>query len=560
MSRGVAGARIRAMVAGQRRLERGRLRLAAAGGAAVSVAAVCLLGLSGWFITGAALAGVAGLLAAQTFNYLMPSAIIRLLAIIRTGARYVERVAGHEAALRALSRLRPQLFRALAAAPPERALGLSSGEASARLIQDVDAIQTVFVRLSTPWALGAGAMSAIILTSMATPTAGLLLALTLGVGAVGSVVLARRLADPAGRELQVAIGALKNRIGALEAAAPEMKAYGLQDWAADSVASVAARHDAIQTRLTLAAGWIALWQSGVTALAVVLVVPATVGASLPMTALAALAAVMGVEAASGLAGALHQNGAAAQAMTRLDDLTSAPSVDLQVAATSQDLELPGHNIALRPDMRLAISGPSGAGKTSLIERLAGLRPALPGEWFMGETDAAHIGPEGRRALFAYAAQDVRLLDGTVRQNLLLAGPADDAALWRALEDAALADRIQTDPRGLDAPVGAGGEFLSGGERRRLGLARAYLRRAPWLLLDEPTEGLDAALETRVLAALERRLAHTGQGLIIVSHRPAPLGLCPYRLDIQHHQPRDGAEHRRTYPPVQPFEIDAGFMW
>ncbi|WP_292105151.1 ATP-binding cassette domain-containing protein [Brevundimonas sp.] len=550
MSRAVEGARIRAMIAGQRRLERSRLRLAAAGGAAVSVAAVCLLGLSGWFITGAALAGVAGLLAAQTFNYLMPSAIIRLLAIIRTGARYVERVAGHEAALRALSRLRPQLFSALAAAPPERALGLSSGEASARLIQDVDAIQTLFVRLSTPWALGAGAMSAIILTSMATPTAGLLLALTLGIGAFGSVILARRLADPAGRELQVAVGALKDHIGALEAAAPEMKAYGLQDWAADSVASVAARHDAIQTRLTLAAGWIALWQSGVTALAVVLVVPATVGASLPMTALAALAAVMGVEAASGLAGALHQNGAAAQAMSRLEDLTSAPSAHLQAEATSRGLGLPARNIALTPGMRLSFTGPSGVGKTSLIERLAGLRPARPGEWFVGETDAAHLRPEGRRTLFAYAAQDVRLLDGTVRQNLLLAGPADDAALWRALEDAALADRIQADPRGLDAPVGAGGEFLSGGERRRLGLARAYLRNAPWLLLDEPTEGLDAATEGRVLEALERRLARTGQGLLIVSHHPAPLSLCQVMVEVgESHDPLKAVD-TGALPPVR----------
>ena len=158
-------------------------------------------------------------------------------------------------------------------------------------------------------------------------------------------------------------------------------------------------------------------------------------------------------------------------------------------------------------------------------------PARPGEWFLGGADAAHIRPEGRRALFAYAAQDVRLIDGTVRQNLLLSGPADEAALWRALEDAALAERIQADPRGLDAPVGAGGAFLSGGERRRLSLARAYLRDAPWLLLDEPTEGLDAASEVRVLEGLQRQLTRKGQGLLIVSHRPAPLALCPAKIYI-----------------------------
>ena len=96
--------RIAGLIAAQTQAQRARLRLAAAGGAVVSVAAVCLLGLSGWFITGAAFAGLAGAAAAQSFNYMMPSAIIRLLAIVRTGGRYVERVAGHEAALKALAR------------------------------------------------------------------------------------------------------------------------------------------------------------------------------------------------------------------------------------------------------------------------------------------------------------------------------------------------------------------------------------------------------------------------------------------------------------------------
>ena len=80
-------------------------------------------------------------------------------------------------------------------------------------------------------------------------------------------------------------------------------------------------------------------------------------------------------------------------------------------------------------------------------------------------------------------------------------------------------------------IGAGGERLSGGERRRLGLARAYLRRAPWLLLDEPTEGLDAQTEAAVVEALERRLTRLRQGVVIASHRPAPLMLCAKNLIV-----------------------------
>ncbi|WP_395944736.1 amino acid ABC transporter ATP-binding/permease protein [Brevundimonas sp.] len=524
--------RIGALIAAQRHAQRGRLQIAAATGALVTVAATCLLGLSGWFITGAALAGIAGSAAVQAFNYMMPSAVIRLLAVMRTVARYAERVTGHEAALKALARLRPQLFDALASAPPTRALALSSGEASARLVQDVDAVQTLFVRLSAPWAMGAGAASAALLAGLAHPLAGLLLLGVMGLSWAGAGLIARRLAAPAGRDVQIATGRLKDRLAALEAVAPELKAYGLDHWAAGEAARAAADLDYAQIALTQAGGWMAAWQAVVTAVAVATVVPATLGASLPMTALATLAAVMGIESAAGLVGALQQNGAAVEATRRLDALTGEPRARHAAARLDAGLRLSADGARLAPPARLGLIGPSGSGKTTLIERLVGLRDALPDEADLSGLDIAEIDPADRRPLFAYAAQDVRLIDGTIRDNLLLAGPAEDGVLWGALEDAALAGRVRADPEGLDARVGPNGERLSGGERRRLGLARAYLRPAPWLVLDEPTEGLDPATEAQVLTALDRRLTRANQGLIIVSHRPAPTRLCGRVIRIE----------------------------
>lgn len=524
--------RIAGLIAAQIQAQRARLRLAAAGGAVVSVAAVCLLGLSGWFITGAAFAGLAGAAAAQSFNYMMPSAIIRLLAIVRTGGRYVERVAGHEAALKALARLRPQLFDAIATGPAERALNLSSGEVSARLVQDVDAVQTLFVRRSAPWSLGAGAVSAVFLAGLASPLAGAALLFAMIAAVVGGVFIARRLADPAGRAVQTGAGTLKDRLAALEAAAPELKAYGLDDWACAQVARVAADHDSAQIALTRSGGWMAVWQAAASALAVGVVIPAAFPADLPLIALAALAAVMGVESAGGLVVALHQNGSAAQALSRLDAAmrTASPRHGRALSGAALDLAKLGAELA--PPYRLGVFGPSGAGKTTLIERLIGLRTPQAGEMRLVGIDAVDIAPEDRRPLFAYAAQDVRLLNGSVRQNLLLAGPADDAPLWAALDDAALGDRIRAEPLGLDAPVGPNGEQLSGGERRRLGLARAYLRDAPWLVLDEPTEGLDAATEAQVLSRLQNRLVARGQGLILVSHRASPMALCDRSIRVE----------------------------
>ncbi|MFC5345577.1 amino acid ABC transporter ATP-binding/permease protein [Brevundimonas staleyi] len=543
-----ANTRIGALIAAQVRAQRARLRLAALAGAVVSVAAVCLLGLSGWFITGAALAGLAGALAAQAFNYMMPSAIIRLLAILRTGARYIERVAGHEAALKALARLRPQLFDNIARGPVSRALDTSSGEVSARLVQDVDAVQTLFVRLSAPWSLGAGAAAAVILAALASPLAGGLLLLVMAVACLGCVLIARRLAEPAGREVQVAVGALKDRLSALEAVAPELKAYALDDWATQEVATVAARHDDAVASLARAGGWIAVWQACMTATAVGGVVLTCAGAPAPLVALAALATVMGMDSAAGLAGALHQNGAAQEAMARLDRLLEGGPAKHETKRPVPTLVLTRTASPLAPPARIAIFGPSGSGKTTLVERLIGLREIEAGVASLAGADSALLTPPDRRALFAYAAQDVRLIDGTIRQNLLISGPADDDTLWAALEDAGLADRVRADAWGLDAPIGSNGQRLSGGERRRLGLARAYLRDAPWLILDEPTEGLDVATEARVLASLDRRLRAHGQGLILVSHRSSPLALCEHL----HRIPEDtGGDRTGTAPAPAP---------
>ena len=137
-----------------------------------------------------------------------------------------------------------------------------------------------------------------------------------------------------------------------------------------------------------------------------------------------------------------------------------------------------------------------------------------------------------RPAFALAPQDAALIAGTVRANLALAGSHADEALWDALADAALEARVRALPQGLDTWIGENGERLSGGERRRLCLARALLRDAPWLLLDEPTEGLDPATETLVVQRLDARLKRTGQGLVLVSHRPAPRALCDQELPIR----------------------------
>ncbi len=524
-------ARLKSLIRAQERRQDARLLAASVCAALVSAAAVLLLGVSGWFITASALAGLAGPLVAHSFNFMVPSALIRFLAIARTGGRYGERITGHDAALKALAALRPQLFEGVARGPVTHALTLAGGEASSRMVQDVDAIQNRFVRLSAPWGAAAGMVAGIGLALLTGWTTALAIAAASALGVLAAALVGRGLAEPAGRAVQAASGELKTEFAAFAAAAPELQAYGIKPWAVEQLAERGAALERATQSLASAGGWILLTQSVAMALAIVGVMATAGAASPPLIALAILAAVTTVESAGALLTAFRHNGAVKAAVERLGDLLEAPT-SAPRHSVAPTIDLSSTDLSLSPPQRLAVSGPSGVGKTTLIERLMHLRPPVPGEASLGGVDVAAVSPDAARALFAYAPQQAVLLAGTVRENLKLALPtADDDALWAALEDADLADRVRAAPAGLNAPLGENGARLSGGERRRLGLARAYLRPAPWLVLDEPTEGLDAATEARVLERLTARLERTKQGLILVSHRPAPLALCDRRLTV-----------------------------
>jgi len=526
---------LHSLIGAQRRRHAGALWLSILCAVGVGAASTLLLGLSGWFITASAVAGLAGLASAQAFNVLLPGATIRLLAIIRTAARYGERLSGHTAALRALAAIRPVLFASLASAPSNEALSLSGGEASARLVQDVDAVETRFVRLSAPWGAGAALLAGTALAALS----GWAPALAILLAALAALWVARRLSirlsAAAGARIQTRLGLLKETAAGLSAASPELRAFGLETWAAERLAARGDDLDQARLEAARARGWITLSQAAIQGLAASAAIALAAPAGAALAAMAGLAAVMAVDGLSAVVAAFDQDGAADQAARRLDSLLQyappPPTAPQKVKAPeAPTLHLAGEDLA--PGERVAILGPSGAGKTTLLERLLALRPCAPGTLRLNGEDLSTMTPEAARAAFSASPQDAALMAGTVAQNLRLAAPeAPDDALWDALRDAGLDARIAAAAQGLNTWLGDNGERLSGGERRRLSLARALLRPAPWLLLDEPTEGLDAATEALVMARLAARLDRTGQGLLLVSHRPALLALCGRQIQI-----------------------------
>ncbi|MCB8875081.1 ATP-binding cassette domain-containing protein [Acidisoma silvae] len=495
---------------------------------AVAAGSVALLGVSGWFITASALAGLAGPLAAGAFNYLLPAAIIRLCAILRTGGRYAERVIGHDAALGALARLRPKIFAGIMAAPVKFALGLSVGDASSRMVQDVDLLEARFVRIPVPWGLAVGVLTGMVILVPAGIAPALATLAILGI-TIGCGWLLACLSAEAGRNVQRVTARLKDRYATLVSSASELRAYGLENWAAQEIARESEALLKAQKQLTAWGGWFALLQATAAGLAAMLAMALSAHQFLPLAAMAALGAAMTVDCAGPFLRGLEAQGGWAEAAHRLERLLEAPTVSTGIAvrpAERPEIRFLRFGAVLVPGSVTGLTGRSGIGKTTILEKLVGLRHDDDVTILLDRWSLPVIDPADLRRAFAYAPQDAAMLAGSVRDNLrLAAGEATDDLLWQALEDAALADTIRALPQGLDTWIGENGAVLSGGERRRLSLARAYLRAAPWLLLDEPTAGLDQATEQRVVERLRARLAASGQGAIIVSHRPAPLALC-----------------------------------
>ncbi len=525
-------------------------RLWIAGGLALALATILanfgLLALAGWFLAASGLVGLAGFAAQNAFNFFIPAAGVRFFATVRVLGRYAGRIVDHEATLRQLAGLRVFLFAKLEPLAPAGLAAERSGDLLSRLVADIDRLGDVYLRVLAPFAVAAVAALAMAATlACFAPAAGL--ALLAGLALAGLAVPAASLALGA-RPSREAV-AVRNEMRADIVDAVQGMAELLTYNAAPAMqARVATANELLiahEARLAAIAGFGAgaglLIANATMGTALLIGLPLAAahllpGADVPLLALGALAA---FEAVAPLPQAFQLLGGMALSARRVFAIADrAPPVrepersparparlDLVLSGVklryAPDLPwaLDGLSLAIREGEHVTIVGRSGAGKTSLVNLLLRCAEYEEGSATLGGIDLGKIRGDDARSLFAVVSQRTHLFAGSIRDNLRIARPdAEDAALWRALEAAELAAFVRAAPGGLDAPVGEGAARLSGGEARRLALARAYLRDAPILLLDEPTEGLDPLTE----AALRADLARLGAGrtVIGITHRLA----------------------------------------
>ncbi|HEY7579856.1 MAG TPA: ATP-binding cassette domain-containing protein, partial [Acetobacteraceae bacterium] len=180
---------------------------------------------------------------------------------------------------------------------------------------------------------------------------------------------------------------------------------------------------------------------------------------------------------------------------------------------------------------LVLAGPSGAGKSTVIEMLLGFVRPDRGRVTINGADIADLVPQALARLTAWIGQRPVLFSGTIRDNIRFARPeASEEEISTAADNARVNEFAAALPDGLDTMVGEGGYGLSGGQAQRVAMARAFLKNAPLLLLDEPTAHLDPATEAEVLESL-RRLA-LGRTVILASHSSAAHGFAGRRLDLR----------------------------
>lgn len=508
-----------------------RLLVAVALGVLSLGSALALAGVSAWLITRA---------------WQMPPVLdlsiavvaVRVFAISRGVLHYCERLATHDTALRAAGTARRQIYSRLAHGPVDAVARLHSGELVSRVGTDVDELADVVVRALLPIAAAAAlAVAATAVIAAISPSAAVVLAFCLLVTGVFAPTLAARAAAT-----QEAVGRRHHSdrdVSAMIALehAPELRVAGIlpdviaeskrrhHDWA-DAV-DAAARPAAVAAAMPTAAIGISVLGAVVAGIQVASMVSPTTLAVLMLLPLSAFEATVPLPAA---AVQLTRSRIAARRLLELappdtvvsaaPDASISPAVQSHSAAALVVTDLrAGHSeasgsapvtIALPSGGRLALTGPSGSGKTTLLMTLAGLIPPLHGQVTLEGTDIKLLDEDKLRKAVCFFAEDAHVFATTVRDNLLVArGDCQDGELTAALHRVGLLRWLADLPDGLATVLPGGAQALSAGQRRRLLLARVLLSPARIVLLDEPTEHLDAADAEPIL----RELLDRASGLI-----------------------------------------------
>ncbi|WP_068087543.1 thiol reductant ABC exporter subunit CydC [Polycladidibacter stylochi] len=509
---------------------------------------IALLAVSGYFISSAALAAAGG--AGLLFNYALFSSRIRTYAILRIFGRYVERVVTHDATFRFLALLRLQVFKGMVARMKQPNHMQRSATALNRIVSDVDQLDGLYLRLALPLftTLTITALTVFILAHYA-PLAAMVIA-CLQAGTLAILALSATKAERnRAKHIDVSRDALRVRISDLVRGRRDLAIYGGLKRQETKVLKASSRleEDLITSQHHEQRNLVLVSTLSQVLLAVTFLLAAMAydqGAMefkhVALFAFVALALPeLLVSTASG-AGSWSKMAKAAErvisytkqtadepVLTGSDQSAIANAPAIAIAGLSYSY--PGSNYAplkqidltVSPGQSLAIIGQSGAGKSTLAAIIARLLPDHTGKISIFGKPLAQIPEAELRQQVIVIGQKTEVFHASIADNLRIAKPeASDAELWQALTVAGLQTRIKAMPEQLETLMGEGGQGLSGGENRRLAMARAFLRQPRIWIADEMTEGLDAQTASQIMQAFWQ--LSQGSTVLLISHRALEL--------------------------------------
>ena len=500
-----------------------------------------LLTTSGWFLAATAIAGLGTL-----FNFFYPSASVRGLAIGRTLFRYFEKLVTHDATFRILAKLRVQVFEKIIPLSPGVLNRYRNSDLLNRLVSDVDTLDSLYLRLIAPFIT---AIFVILAMCIGLSFVNAPLALGLGVSLLLLVFIIPtvfyQLGKKFGDKLVHSRALYRTQFLEFIQAQAELLLFNAEDKLKDNMAKTEANWQADQQKEANLSGFstaLSLFLNG-------LIIAAMLWFSsqaefgndeyrMAFIALFTFAALASFEILMPLGSAfLHIGQVIASAERVTDIIEQQPLVTFngkaefdQNATTlieakdlsftypeRQNRALENLNLTIQKGKKVAILGKTGSGKSTLLQLLVRNYDANQGQLFLAGKPIADYAEDTLRSQFCFLTQRVHVFSDTLRQNLQFASAINisDEKMIEVLNQVGLGKLLEKE-QGLDIWLGDGGRPLSGGEQRRLGLARILLNDAPILLLDEPTEGLDRETERQILRLI---LAHAeNKTLIMVTHR------------------------------------------
>ena len=503
------------------------------------LASIGLLTLSGWFLSASAVVGVAGI---YSFNYMLPAAGVRGAAIIRTAGRYFERLVSHDATFRVLQHLRVFTFSKLLPLSPAGLARFRQGELLNRVVADVDTLDHLYLRVISPLV---GALVVILVVTVGLSVLDVTLALTLG-GIMLLTLLVMpplfyRSGKPAGESITRLRGQYRQHLTSWLQGQAELMLFNASDRYRQQMEKTEARWLDAQRRqaeLTALSQALMLLIGGIAVIAMLWLASAGVGGDTQPGALIALfvfCALAAFEALAPVTGAFQHLGQVIASAKRITQITEQEPEVVFPQGEGQTLDrvslrlhqvtfsypqqpspaLEKVSLQIEAGEHIAILGRTGCGKSTLLQLLTRAWDPAEGEILLNNQPLGQFNEATLRRAMSVVPQRVHLFSATLRDNLLLASPgASDARLAQTLERVGLAKLLEDS--GLNSWLGEGGRQLSGGELRRLAIARALLHDAPVMLLDEPTEGLDATTESQILDLLAEVMRE--KTVLMVTHR------------------------------------------